>query len=69
MVQSQKPGLLALNQIALSIQPPNGKVEMGLCDPDMTERFYYRDSFLYEFDAEVLDVLPARTLIPVSPLF
>jgi len=29
---------------------------MGLCYPDMTERLYYHDSFLYEFDADVLDL-------------
>ena len=27
----------------------------------MTEHLYYRDSFLYEFDAEILDVLPASS--------
>jgi alanyl-tRNA synthetase len=46
-------------QLALSIQAFNSKVEVVLCNPDMTERLYYHDSFLYEFDAEVLDVLPA----------
>jgi alanyl-tRNA synthetase len=28
----------------------------ALLDPAMTERLYYHDSFLYEFDAEVVDV-------------
>jgi alanyl-tRNA synthetase len=28
----------------------------------MTERLYYHDSFLYEFDAEVLDLVPAPNL-------
>jgi alanyl-tRNA synthetase len=32
---------------------------MVLCNPDMTERLYYHDSFLYEFDAEVLDLVSA----------
>ena len=30
----------------------------------MTDRLYYRDSFLYEFDAEVLDTLPASNSDP-----
>lgn len=31
----------------------------GTPAPHMTERLYYRDSFLYEFDAEVREVVPA----------
>src|SRR5215813_4557671 len=27
----------------------------------MTERLYYHDSFLYEFDATIVDVLPASS--------
>jgi len=30
----------------------------ALLDPDMTEHLYYQNSFLYEFDAEVVDVPP-----------
>ena len=32
--------------------------------PDMTERLYYHDSFLYEFDAEVVDSASASDSRP-----
>ena len=40
----------------ISTQPAPSEVKAVLRYPHMTERLYYHDSFLYEFDAEVLDL-------------
>ncbi len=44
---------------AISIQPAS-KVKRWLRHQDMSERLYYRDSFLCEFDAEVLDLVSSE---------
>ncbi len=44
-------GCRKLKVARLSSRPPNN-------NRDMTERLYYNDSFIYEFDAEVVEVRP-----------
>jgi alanyl-tRNA synthetase len=49
-----------LDLIERSIQPSALSIQLFYRTiPHMTEHLYYHDSFLYEFDADVLDLVPA----------